>query len=136
MPVVGARVPLALEQRVQQHCHGLGKTPSEWIRELLERELSGKTPSPALGEAVQGLVGSVSHNTQLAATILAVSVGIYKALVQVEMLNHPERAKELADIHRELGQKLAEEKLTIETGLRISDLASEIERIKGERQIH
>lgn len=139
MPVVGARVPLALEQRVQQHCHGLGKTPSEWIRELLERELSGKTPSPALGDAVQGLAALVGHNTQLLGTVLAVSVGVYKALVQMEVLSHPERAKQIEDIHRQFAATMegipAQEQVAVETGLRISDLASEIARIRNEKQI-
>jgi len=141
MGVVGTRVPPALEQKVQEYCRGLGKTPSQWIRELIEREVFGKTPNPAIGDAVQGLAGLVSDNTKLVGTILAVSVGLFKTLVQIEMLNHPERAKQLEDIHREFSQGLlesipAKEQLTIEMGLKISDLASEIERIKGEKQIH
>ena len=134
-------MPPALGQEVQEHCHGLGKTPSQWIRELVEKELSGKKPSPAIGDAVQGLSGLVGDNTKLVGTILAVSVGIYKTLVQIEMLDHPERAKQLENIHREFSERLleaipAKEQLTIEMGLKISDLASEIERIKGEKQIH
>jgi len=139
MGVVGTRVPPALEQKVQEYCRGLGKTPSQWLRELIEGELAGKTPSPALGNAIQGLAASVSDNAKLVGTILAVSIGLYKALVQIEMLNHPERAKELENIHREFSQRLlegmpAKEQLTVEMGLKISDLASEIERIKGEKQ--
>lgn len=139
MGVVGTRMPLDLEQKVQEHCRGLGKTPSQWLRELIERELSGKTPSPAIGDAVQGLAGLVSDNTKLVGTILGVSVGIYKAVVQIEMLNHPERAKQLENIHREFWERLLEgipvkEQLAIEVGLKISDLASEIERIKGEKR--
>ena len=141
MGVVGTRVPPALEQRVQQHCCGLGKTPSEWIRELIERELSGKTPNPAVGDAIQGLAGLVADNTRLAGAILAISVGVYKALVQNEILNHPERAAQIKKGHREFAERLlesmpAKEQLTIEMGLRISDLASEIERIKGEKPIY
>lgn len=138
MGVVGTRMPPALEQKVQEHCRSLGKTPSQWLRELIEKELHGKTPSPAIGDAVQGLAGLVSDNTKLVGTILAVSVGIFKALVQIEMLNHPERAKQLENIHREFSDRLldsipAKEELAIEVGLRISDLASEMERIKGEK---
>ena len=138
MGVVGTRMPSALEQKVQEHCRGLGKTPSQWLRELIEKELSGKTPSPAIGDAVQGLAGLVSDNTKLVATILAVSVGIFKALVQIEMLNHPQRAKQLENINREFSERLLEsiparEQLAIEVGLKISDLASEIQRIKGQK---
>ena len=136
MGVVGTRLPPALEQKVQEYCSGLGKTPSQWLRELIEGELVGKTPSPAIGDAIQGLAGSVSDNAKLAGTILAVSIGLYKAFVQIEMLNHPERAKQLDNIHREFAERLlkgipANEQLTIEMGLKISDLKSEIERIKG-----
>jgi hypothetical protein len=138
MGVVGTRVPLALEQKVQEQCRGLGKTPSQWLRELIDRELSGKTPSPAIGDAIQGVAASVSDSAKLVGTILAVSLGLYKTLVQIEMLNHPERAKELENIQREFSERLlegtpAKEQLTIEMGLKISDLASEIERIKGEK---
>ena len=140
MGVVGTRLPPALGQRVQEHCHGLGKSPSQWVREVIEKELSGKTPSPAIGDAIQGLAGLVGNNTKLVGTILAVSVGVYKTLVQMEMLNHPQRAKQLESIHRQFSERLlesipAQEQLTIEMGLKISDLASEIERIKGKKQI-
>jgi len=136
MGVVGTRMPPVLEQKVQEYCRGLGKTPSQWLRELIERELSGKTPSPAVGDAIQGLAASVSDSAKLVGTILAVSLGLYKTLVQIEMLNHPERAKQLENIRREFSDRLlesipAKEQLAIEVGLRISDLASEIERIKG-----
>ena len=139
MGVVGTRVPPVLERKALDHCRGLGKTPSQWLRELIENELSGKTPSPAVGDAIHGLAASVSDNAKLMGAILAVSVGIFKTLVQIEMLNHPERAKQLENIHREFWERLpegipAEEQLTIEMGLKISDLASEIERIKGEKQ--
>ena len=140
MGVVGTRVPPPLGQRVQEHCRGLGKTPSEWLRELVERELAGKTPNPALGDAVQRLAELVSDNSKLAGTILAVAVGTYKALVQIEMVNHADTAKQIEQIDREFRAWLlenmpAKEQLTIEMGLRISDLASEIEKIKGQKQI-
>ncbi|OGO05562.1 MAG: hypothetical protein A2Y60_06725 [Chloroflexi bacterium RBG_13_54_9] len=140
MGVVGTRVPPALGQRVLEHCRGLGKTPSEWLRELVERELAGKTPNPAVGDAVQHLSELVGDNTKLVGTILAVAIGTYKALVQIEMVNHPDRTGQLEQIDRQFRERLlekmpAKEQLTIETGLRISDLASEIERIRGEKQI-
>lgn len=141
MGVVGTRLPPALGQKVQEHCQGLGKTPSQWVRELIEKELSGKAPSPAIGDAIHGLAALVSDNTKLMATIVAVSVGILKTLVHMEMLDHPERAKQLENIQREFWERLlesipAKEQLTIEMGLKISDLASEIERIKGEKQTY
>ncbi len=139
MAVVGTRVPPALERKLKEHCRGLGKTPSEWVREVLERELSGTTPSPALGDAVQGLASLVGHNTQLLGTVLAVSVGVYKALVQMEVLSHPEQAKQIEDIHHQFAATLegtpANEQVAVEMGLRISDLASEIARIRNEKQI-
>ena len=140
MGVVGTRVPPALEQKVQEYCYGLGKTPSQWLRELIERELSGKTPRPAIGDAIQGLAGLLSDNAKLVGTVLAVSVGMYRALSQIELLNHPEKAKQLESIQREFAARLLEtaparEQLTIELGLKVSDLASEIERMKGIRQI-
>ncbi len=140
MGVVGTRVPLALGQQVQEHCRGLGKTHSEWLRELIERELAGKTPNPAIGDAVQRLDALVSDNAKLVGTILAVAVGTYKALVQIEMVNHAETAKQIEQIDREFRGWLLEnipdkEQLTIEMGFRVSDLTSEIERIKGDKQI-
>ena len=127
MSVVGTRVPPDLGQKVQEHCRGLGKTPSQWLRELVERELFDKIPNPALGDAIQVLSGLVSDTTKFASTILAVSIGLYKTLIQIEMLNHPERAKQLEDIHREFSERLlesvpAKELFTVEMGLKISDL--------------
>ena len=140
MGVVGTRLAPGLGQRVLEHCRGLGKTPSEWLRELIERELAGKTPNPAVGDAIQRLDELINDNTALVGTILAVAAGTYKALVQIAVLNHPERTEQLARIDREFQERLfksipAREQITIEMGLRVSDLASEIERIKGEKQI-
>ena len=140
MGVVGTRVSPVLEQNVRDHCLGLGKTPSVWLRELIEREISGKTPSPAVGDAIKGLNELVSDNAKLVIGILAVSLGIHNTLIRSEISNHPERAKQLEKAHSEFVGGLLKnlplkEQLTVEMGVRISDLASEIERIKSKKQI-
>jgi len=140
MGVVGTRVSTVLEQNIRDHCRGLGKTPSIWLRELVEREISGKTPSPAVGDAIKGLNDVASDNAKLVVGILAVSVGVYNTLVQGEISNHPEKAKQLEETRREFVVGLLKnlplkEQLTVEMGVRISDLASEIERVKAEKQI-
>lgn len=140
MAVVGVRVSPALEERVRQHCRGLGKTPSRWLRELIEREVEGKTPSPALGDAVQGVATVVVENAGLMKAILAISLGAYQILVQSDMLSHPERAAQIGQMHRQLWERIigevpAKDHLTVEMGFRLSDLASEIERLKSEKQI-
>jgi len=140
MGVVGTRVSPVLEQNIRDHCHGLGKTPSIWLRELVEREISGKTPSPAVGDAIKGLNEVVSDNTKFMVGILAVSVGVYNNLIQSEISNHPEKAKQLEEARREFVAGLLKnlplkEHLTVEMGVRVSDLASEIERVKGKKQL-
>ncbi len=140
MGVVGTRIPPVLEQNIREHCLALGKTPSVWLRELVERELSGKTPSPALGDAIKELNELASDNAKFVIGILAASLGIYNALIRSEMSSHPERAKQLEKTRSELiGGLLKDlplkEQLTVEMGVRITDLASEIERIKAEKQI-
>ncbi len=133
MGVVGTRIPPVLEQNIREHCLALGKTPSVWLRELVEREISGKTPSPAVGDAIKGLNGLVSDNAKLVIGILAVSLGIYNSLIESEISNHPERAKQLEEAHREFVGSLIKnlplkEYLTVEMGVRISDLSSEIQQ--------
>jgi len=140
MGVVGTRVSTVLEQDVRDHCRGLGKTPSIWLRELIEREISGKTPNPAVGDAIKGLNELTFDNAKLVIGILAVSLGIYNNLIQSEISNHPERAKQLEKARSEFVGGLLKnlplkEQLTVEMGVRISDLATEIERIKAEKQI-
>jgi hypothetical protein len=140
MGVVGTRVSPVLEQNIRDHCRGLGKTPSIWLRELVEREISGKAPSPAVGDAIQGLNDLVSDNTKFMIGILAVSVGVYNNLIQSEISNRPEKAKQLEEARREFVTGLLKnlplkEHLTVEMGVRISDLATEIERIKGAKQL-
>ena len=139
MGVIGTRLSPVLEQNVRNYCLALGKTPSIWLRELVEREISGKTPSPALGDAIKGLNELTSDNAKLVIGILAVSLNIYNALIQSEISNHPEKAKQLQKAHSELVGGLLKnlplkEQLTVEMGVRISDLASEIERIKSKKQ--
>lgn len=140
MGVVGTRVSPVLEQNVRDHCLGLGKTPSVWFRELIEREISGKTPSPAVGDAIKGLNESVSDNAKLVIGILALSLGIHNTLTQSEISNHPERAKQLEKAQSEFVGGLLKnlplkEQLTVEMGVRITDLTSEIEKIKSKKQI-
>ena len=140
MGVVGTRVSPVLEQNIRDYCRGLGKTPSIWLRELVEREILGKTPSPAVGDAIKGLNELTSDNAKFVIGILAVSLNIYNALIQSEISNHPERAKQLEKVRSEFVGGLLKtlplkEQLTVEMGVRISDLASEIERIKAEKQI-
>ncbi len=140
MGVVGTRVSTVLEQNIRDHCRGLGKTPSIWLRELVEREISGKTPSPAVGDAIKVLNDVASDNAKLVVGILAISVGIYNTLIQGEISNHPEKAKQLEETRREfivglLKNLPLKEQLTVEMGVRITDLASEIERVKAEKQI-
>ena len=140
MGVVGTRVSPVLEQNIRDHCHGLGKTPSVWLRELVEREISGKTPSPAVGDAIKGLSELTSDNAKFVIGILAVSLGMYNTLIQSEISNHPERAKQLQKAYSELVGGLLKnlplkEQLTVEMGIRITDLATEIERIKSKKQL-
>ena len=140
MGVVGTRVSPVLEQNIRDHCRGLGKTPSIWLRELAEKEISGKTPSPAVGDAINGLNELTSDNAQFVIGILAVSLGIYNTLIQSEISNHPERAKQLEKAHSEVVGGLLKnlplkEQVTVDMGIRITDLASEIERIKSKKQI-
>ena len=140
MGVVGTRVSPVLEQNIRDHCRGLGKTPSIWLRELVEREISGKTPGPAVGDAIKGLNELTTDNAKLMVGILAVSVGVYNTLVQSEISNHPEKAKQLEAARREFVTGLLKnlplkEHLTVEMGVRITDLASEIERVKTEKQL-
>jgi len=140
MAVIGTRVSPVLEQNIRDHCRGLGKTPSIWLRELVEREISGKTPSPAVGDAIKGIDELVSNNAKFVTGILAVSLNIYNAIIQMEMSNHPEKAKHLEEARREFVAGLLKnlplkEHLTVEMGVRITDLAGEIERIKAEKQI-
>jgi len=140
MGVVGTRVSSVLEQNIREHCLALGKTPSIWLRELVEREISGKTPSPAVGEAIKGLSELITDNAKLIVGILAVSVGVYNTQIQGEISNHPEKAKRLEEARREFVAGLLKnlplkEHITVEMGVRISDLASEIERVKGKKQI-
>lgn len=140
MGVVGTRVSPVLEQNIRDHCLALGKTPSIWLRELVEQEISGKTPSPAVGDAIKGLNGLVSDNAKFMIGIMAVSVGVYNTLVQSEISNHPEKAKQLEDARREFVAGLLKnlplkEHLTVEMGVRVTDLASEIERVKSKKQI-
>ena len=140
MGVVGTRVSPVLEQNIRDHCRGLGKTPSIWLRGLVEREISGKTPSPAVGDAIKGLNEVASDNTKFMVGILAVSVGVYNTLIQGEISNHPEQAKQLEEARREFVTGLLKnlplkEHLTVEMGVRVTDLASEIERVKGKKQI-
>ena len=140
MGVVGTRVSSVLEQNIQDHCRSLGKTPSIWLRELVEREISGKTPSPAVGDAIKGLNELTSDNTKFMVGILAVSVGVYNTLIQSEISNHPEQAKQLEEARREFVAGLLKnlplkEHLTVEMGVRVTDLASEIERVKDKKQL-
>ena len=140
MGVVGVRVSPILEQNVRDHCLGLGKTPSVWLRELIEREISGKAPSPAVGDAIKGLNELTSDNAKFMIGIMAVSVGVYNTLIQSEISNHPEKAKQLEEARREFVAGLLKnlplkEHLTVEMGVRVTDLASEIERVKGKKQI-
>ena len=140
MGVVGTRVSPVLEQNIRDHCRGLGKTPSIWLRELVEREISGKMPGPAVGDAIKGLNELVSDNAKLVIGILALSVGVYNTLIQSEISNHPEKAKQLEEARREFVAGLLKnlplkEHLTVEMGVRITDLASEIERVKAEKQL-
>jgi len=140
MGVVGTRVSPVLEQNVREHCLALGKTPSVWLRELVEREISGKMPSPAVGDAIKGLNELVSGNTKFMVGIMAVSVGVYNTLIQGEISNHPEQAKQLEEARREFVTGLLKnlplkEHLNVEMGVRVTDLASEIERIKAEKQL-
>ena len=140
MGVVGTRVSPVLEQNVREHCLALGKTTSVWLRELVEREISGKTPSPAVGDAIKGLNDVTSDNAKFVVGILAISVGIYNTLIQSEISNHPEKAKQLEEARREFVAGLLKnlplkEQLTVEMGVRITDLAGEIDRIKADKQI-
>lgn len=140
MAVIGTRVSPTLEQSVRTHCRCLGKTPSVWLRELMEKEISGKPPSPAVGDAIKELNQLVSDSAKLMGGILAVSLSACNILVQSEVSNRPEKAEQLEKAHSEFITGLLKnlplkEKLTVETGVRISDLASEIERIKAEKQI-
>lgn len=140
MGVIGTRVSPALEENILTYCRGLGKTISQWLRELMEKEISGKTPSPAVGDAIKGLSGLVSDNAKFMIGMLAVSLGIYNTLIRGEISSHPERAKQLEKAHSEFVGGLLKnlplkEQLTVEMGVRISDLATEIERIKAEKQI-
>jgi len=140
MGVIGTRLSPVLEQNIRDHCRGLGKTPSIWLRELVEREISGKTPSPAVGDAIKGLNELVSDNAKFIIGILAVSVGVYNNLIQSEISNHPEKAKQLEKVRSEFVGGLLKtlplkEHLNVEMGVRVTDLASEIERIKAEKQI-
>ena len=140
MGVVGTRVSPVLEQNVREHCLALGKTPSVWLRELVEKEISGKAPGPAVGDAIKGLNELTSDNAKLVIGILAVSLSVYNTLIQGEISNHPERAKQLENTHREFVGGLLKnlplkEQLTVEMGVRVTDLASEIERIKNKKQI-
>ncbi len=140
MGVVGARLTPVLEQNFRDHCLGLGKTPSVWLRELIEREISGKTPTPAVGDAIKGLNELTSDNAKFVFGILSVSLGIYSTLVQSQISDHPEKAKQLENTHRELVGGLLKtlplkEQLTVEMGVRISDLAGEIERVKSKKRV-
>jgi len=140
MGVIGTRVSSVLEQNIQDYCRGLGKTTSQWLRELIEKEISGKTPNPALGDAINGLSNLAADNAKFMIGILAVSLGIYNTLIRGEISSHPERAKQLEQAHSEFVGRLLKnlplkEQLTVEMGIRISDLATEIERIKSEKQI-
>ncbi len=140
MGVVGTRVSPVLEQNIRDHCHGLGKTPSVWLRELIEREIRGKTPNPAVGDAVKGLSELASENTRFIVGILAACLGIYNTLVQSEISNHPDKTKQLEKTHSEFIAGLLKnlpikEQLTVEMGIRITDLATEVERIKAEKQL-
>ena len=140
MGVIGTRLSPVLEQDVREHCLALGKTPSIWLRELVEREISGKAPSPAVGDAIKGLNELVSDNAKFMIGIMTVSVGVYNTLIQSEISNHPEKAKQLEKTHSEfIGGLLKnlplKEHLNVEMGVRITDLASEIERIKAEKQL-
>lgn len=140
MGVIGTRVTPVLEQSVRTHCCGLGKTPSVWLRELIEKEISGKPPNPAVGDAIKELNQLVSNSAKLMGGILAVSLSACNILVRSEVSNRPEKAEQLEKAHSEFVTGLLKnlplkEKVTVETGVRISDLASEIERIKGEKQI-
>ena len=140
MGVIGTRVSPALEENILNYCRGLGKTTSQWLRELMEKEVSGKTPSPAVGDAIKGLSELASDNAKFMIGMLAVSLGIYNTLIRGEISNHPERAKQLEKAHSEFVGGLLKnlplkEQLTVEMGVRISDLATEIERIKAEKQI-
>jgi len=139
MGVVGTRLASVLEQNVREHCLGLGKTPSVWLRELIEREISCKTPGPAVGDALQGINELASDNAKFMVGILAVSMRIYSTLIQSEISDHPERAKQLEKAQKELVEGVLravplKEQLTVEMGVRVSDLTSEIERIKGKKQ--
>jgi len=140
MGVIGTRVTPFLEQSVRTHCRGLGKTPSVWLRELIEKEISGRTPSPAVGDAITQLSQSISDNAKVMSGILAVSLSACNILVRSEVSNRPETAEQLERTHSEFVTGLLKdlplkEKLTVETGVRISDVASEIERIRAEKQI-
>lgn len=139
MGVIGTRVSPVLEQDVRDHCQSLGKTPSIWLRELVEKEISGKTPGPAVGDAIKGLNELTSNNAKFVVGILAVSLGIYDTLIQGEAINRPERAKQLEEARKELVagllKTLPKEQLTVEIGVKITDLATEIERIKAGKQI-
>ena len=138
MGVIGARVPIVLERNIRDHCRGLGKTPSVWFRELIEREISGKTPNPPIGDAIGRLNDLVSDGTNFMLGILAVSLSVYNTLIQSEIFNHPERAEQLENAHRELVGLLEtlplKERLTGEMKVKIADLESEIARVKGVKQ--
>ena len=140
MGVIGTRVSPALEENILNYCRGLGKTTSQWLRELMEKEILGKTPSPAVGDAIKGLSELASDNAKFMIGMLAVSLGIYNTLIRGEISSYPERAKQLEKAHSEFVGGLLKnlplkEQLTVEMGVRISDLATEIERIKAEKQI-
>ena len=133
MGVVGTRVSVELGERVEGHCRAVGKTPSQWLRDLIQGELEGKAPAPALGEALQGVAQEVAQTSQLLGHLLRLSVGTLRLLAQGEMMDHPERAGEVLRIYRQSLQGLAQlpGALKVEMGVRVSDLASEIERLRG-----
>jgi len=42
MSVIGTRLPPSLEEKVRRVCQELGRTPSQWLRELVQREIEGR----------------------------------------------------------------------------------------------
>ena len=140
MGVIGTRVTPILEQSVRTHCRGLGKTPSVWLRELIEKEISGRTPNLAVGDAITQLSQSISDNAKVMSGILAVSLSACNILVRSEVSNRPETAEQLERTHSEFVTELLKdlplkERLSVETGVRISDVATEIERIGAKKRI-
>ncbi len=78
MSVIGTRLPPSLGEKVRRVCQELGRTPSQWLRELVQREIEGRELF-----SLEQLASDLERNAEFLQLLLMLSVVTYKMLCLV-----------------------------------------------------